>query len=105
MALTSIPNTPATQAGTQRAVTAAVRELQRQRTAVLAGAAANTNIAVSGIAADDVVIEALYYVITAGNVTDIRDVTAEIVVAAGNVRVRTTVTTGGRIVLRYIDVA
>lgn len=106
MALTSIPSAPATQRPTLEALAAAVRELQRQRVAVVAGAAAATNIAVTGIATDDVVRSALYFPITGGNVTSARDITAEIEISsAGNIRVRTTVTTGGVIVLTYIDVA
>lgn len=78
----------------------AIRQLQRPLVAVVAGAAADTNIAVSGIATDDVITEAIEF--AAGVPTD-RTATTSIT-SAGNIQCSVD-TTGDTLVVRYYKAA
>lgn len=83
-------------AGTDGGIGKALRELQGLKLKAVAGAAANTNIAVAGIATEDTIVGALEF--TAG-------VPAEIpltITSAGNVQ-STTDTTGNVVVLLYFN--
>lgn len=80
----------------------ALSQLFSEKFAAVNGAAAATNIAVTGITTSDHIVGALYFPITGGNVTGVVDITSEVsIFSAGNIRVSTTVTTGGRIVLLW----
>lgn len=98
MALTTIPSNPASQKPTLEAVKSAVKELQRIKQVVVDGAAANTNIAVAGIATADVIVSAIEF---ASGVPTARVAS---VTSAGNIQV-TTVTTGSKLLVTYFDVA
>jgi hypothetical protein len=80
-------------------------QLSRMKFNVLAGTTANTNIAVSGIATDDVLMFCLRLDrdATAANIT-MADVTAEVAItSAGNVQLSTTNTTGDSLLLIWCD--
>jgi hypothetical protein len=69
---------------------------------VLAGAAANTNIAVAGIVPTDKIIFCIQIVATSANVVDL---TSEVVILSnGNIQLTTTVSTGNKLILCWYDV-
>jgi hypothetical protein len=75
------------------------------KVSVLAGAAADTNIAVTGIATDDVIISALVFA-TAAAITTLADLTSEVVVlTAGNIQFTDTSTANNAVVLIWMDVS
>lgn len=74
----------------------AIKELQGEKTVVLSGAAANTNIAVAGIKTTDTLKSAILF--DGGVPSDVLSATS--ITSAGNVR-NTADTTGKKIVLTY----
>lgn len=87
------------------ALVAAVGELQRLKVNVLAGAAADTNIAVSGIKTEDTILTCLRLNrdATAANI-DITNLTSETAITSdGNIQIDTTVTTGDTLILFWFD--
>lgn len=70
---------------------------------VVAGAGANTNIAVTGLTAKDLVVAALFVKIESGAVKDISKLTLS-AQTAGNIKTATD-TTGGKIVVFWRDSA
>lgn len=87
-------------------VVAAITQLQGLKCKSVAGAAAVTNIAVSGIATADVLVAVLQADISGGNVVDIIDRTSEAsITSAGNIQLSTTATTGDKLIVLYFDVA
>lgn len=77
----------------------AIKELQRLKTKVVSGAAAATNIALTGIATDDTIQSVVMF---AAGVPS--DVTAEATVAsAGNIQLSTTDSTGNQLVVSFWD--
>jgi hypothetical protein len=77
---------------------AMIKELQGLTTKVLTGAAANTNIAVAGIATEDTIQSAILF--TAGVPSDITANAA--ITSAGNVQF-TSDTSGKQVVLTYFN--
>lgn len=75
---------------------------------VLAGAAADTDIAVTNIATTDKIVSCLRLnrdATTVGTI-DIDDLTAEVVIlSAGNIQITTTTTTGDTLILTWWDKA
>lgn len=93
---------------------AAVKELQRLKVSVVAGAAADTNIAIAGIATVDTILAVLRFDIAAdtgtdatGNkVADLTDLTAEAAItSAGNIQLADTATTGDKLLVLWFDKA
>lgn len=73
------------------------------KTFVGAGAAANTNIAVTGIATEDQIISAWVFT-TAAAIASVADLTSECnVTSAGNIQFTTTSTASNSVCLLYID--
>ena len=121
MTPTAIPDRPASQRDVQEAIKDAVEELQLAagggiasaiKSAVVSGAGAATNIAVAGIAVADDIISVIQFNITTdsgtsatGNkVDDVTDRTSEATVtSAGNIQLSTTVTTGDKLLVLYLD--
>lgn len=92
--------------GKAKALVTAVKELQGLKVKTLSGAAAVTNIAVSGIATADVLVAVLQFDVSGGNVVNVIDRLSEAsVTSAGNIQLATTDTTGDKLVLIYFDVA
>lgn len=75
------------------------------RVSVVAGAAADTNIAISGIERDDVILSALQVEPDNGTAaTMLTDITSEVAItSAGNIQVDTTVTTGKQILVIWLQ--
>lgn len=73
-----------------------IRQLQQRKTQAVAGAAANTNIAVAGIKANDHINSAFYFSGAAAPVAVVASVTS-----AGNIQV-TTATTGGVVLIDWL---
>ena len=85
-------------------LTQVLKELQGLSISVVNGAAADTNIAVTGLGADDLVKSILYFPISGGNVTSVSDLTAELQAqTAGNIQISTTVTTDGTLVIVWFN--
>lgn len=101
MALTTVPTTRPGSRPTQEAVRAAVREVQGLKQVVVNGAAANTNIAIAGIATVDKLIGVIEVPASAALVdrTSVASITS-----AGNIQL-TQVTTGNQLIVTYFDVA
>ena len=70
---------------------------------VVAGAGANTNIAVTGLTASDVIVAALFVKIESGAVKDVSKLTLS-AQTAGNIKTATD-TTGGKVVVFWEDSA
>ncbi len=82
-----------------------IQELQGLKFEVLAGAATDTNIAVTGIAIDDTILKCLMVEPDDGTTsTMLTDVTSETnITSAGNIQLDTTTTTGKQLLLVYYD--
>lgn len=102
MALTVIPAAPASQKPTQEAVVAAVKEVQRLKQVVVAGAGANTNIAIAGIALADVLVGVVELVPATPALVS-RTATTTIT-SAGNIQCSVS-TVGSQLIVTYFDVA
>ena len=72
--------------------------------AVVAGGAAGDHT-VTGIATDDQIVEVMYFAGAGTDVTDVADLTSEFSISAANTINNTggTATTGGKLIVRYID--
>ena len=80
-------------------------ELRGLQVAVVAGAAADTNIAVTGIATEDTILACvrLNRDATAANI-DADNLTAEcLITSAGNIQMDTTTTTGDKLIVFWYD--
>ena len=87
-----------------KALTDVLLELQGVKVSVVAGAAADTNIAVTGLTAEDDIVAVLYFPISGGNVTDVQNLTSEVKArGAGVFQLETTATTGGKLVVLWLD--
>ena len=86
------------------ALTDVLLELQGIKVSVVNGAAADTNIAVTGLTNEDDVVAVLYFPISGGNVTGVQNLTSEVAArTAGNIQLSDTATTGGRLVVLWLD--
>lgn len=105
MAKTSVPasTTPATQRPVLEAIRSAVKELQGLKAAVVAGAGANTNIAVAGIATADIIVASIEHDPDGTPILVDRTSTTSIT-SAGNVQC-SVATTGSQLVILYLDVS
>lgn len=75
------------------------------KTFVGAGAAADTNIAVTGIAVEDQIISAWVFT-TAAAIATVADLTSEcVILSAGNIQFTDTSTASNSVCLLYIDVS
>jgi hypothetical protein len=93
-----------------RELSQALVELQNLRFSVVNGAAADTNITLTGFTwGTDTVAAVLYYPVSGGNVTSVSDLTAELQAPTGSpapdaaFQIATTVTTGGKLVVVWFD--
>lgn len=83
---------------------AAVSELQGLTIRVVAGAAARTNIAISGLKTTDTIVSVIQLDIDTATVRDAVDLTTEASIpTTGNLQVRTTVTTGDKLLVVYFS--
>lgn len=109
MSLNTVPATRAGSRTSQEGVAAAVSELQRLKTVVVAGAAADTNIAIAGIALTDTLLSVHRHIDSGATTTAaVVDHTAQAsITSAGNIRVsvQTNVNAGDRLVVMYYDKA
>lgn len=82
-----------------------IQELQGLKFKVLAGAATDTDIAVTGIAVDDTILSCMMVEPDDGtDSTMLTDVTSETnITSAGNIQLDTTTTTGKQLLLIYYD--
>lgn len=101
MALTTVSTAPASQKGSQESVKAAVKELQRLKQVVVAGAAAATNIAIAGIAVADVIVGCIEFKPATPAILQ-RTAT---VTSAGNIQIAGVDTTSSQLLVTYFDVA
>lgn len=101
MALTTVPTTRPGSRTTQEAVRAAVKELQGLKQAVGAGAGANTNIAVAGIALVDKLVGVIE---VPANGALVDRTAASSITSAGNIQC-TASTAGNQVIVTYVDVA
>lgn len=105
MALSTLRTTEGLPAPIGTEIAAAIRELQGLRFTLVAGAAAATNIAVAGIAVADTLVSVLRFDVDT-TLRDITDVTSEAAIrSAGNIQLTTTVTTGDKLLVIWIDKA
>lgn len=75
----------------------------RQRVAVVSGAAANTNIAVSGLGVNDRIQTVLEFVVSAGNFTALNDRTSVVsAISAGNFQL-SVATSGSTLLVVWLD--
>jgi hypothetical protein len=109
MTLNTVPSTRAGSRPSQEGVAAAVSELQRLKITVVAGAGANTNIAVAGIATTDTLLAVHRHIDPAATSTAaVVDHTAQAsITSAGNVQVSVATNTnaGDRLVIYWYDKA
>jgi hypothetical protein len=71
---------------------------------VVAGAAVNTNIALTGAKGEDVLLAVLRFDVNAGNFADVSDVVAETAITSdGNVQLTTTDTTGDKLLVIWLS--
>jgi hypothetical protein len=81
----------------------AVGELQRLKISVGTGAAVDTNIAITGIVTTDTVLGGLFLDGAGSDVTDVAAVDDLAVTSAGNVQSPGVDTTGGKVVVFWLD--
>lgn len=80
-----------------------LKELQADKTTVVAGAGAATNIAVAGLGVEDTIVSVVEYQFTSGAVSGIVDRTAHATIqAAGQMRV-SDATTGSTLIVKWED--
>lgn len=116
MALEDTGSAPASQRTTQESIRDAVKELQSLKVAVVAGAAADTNIALAGADTNDLIVSVLRFTTgdvvtesgapdtTATAVLDVTDLTAEAAItSAGQMQLADTDTTGDKLVVIYFS--
>lgn len=101
MALTTVPTTRPGSRTTQEAVRAAAKELQGLKQVVVAGALANTNIAIAGISTADKLVGVVEVPASAALVDR---TAATSITSAGNIQC-TASTSGNQLIVTYIDVA
>lgn len=100
-----LPGGPGGTAEDFDALIAAVGELQRLKVNAVAGAAADTNIPIAGIATEDTLLCVLRLNrdATAANI-DMDNLTGEAsITSAGNIQIDTTVTTGDKLIVFWFD--
>lgn len=86
-----------------KGLTDVLQELQGLKFAVVAGAAADTNIAVAGITTSDTIRAVVRFHGAGTDVTDVSLVTDAAITSAGNIQVDTTVTTGSKLLVIWSD--
>jgi hypothetical protein len=103
MALTSVGTAlAASNRNSQVEVRAAVKELQGLKQAVVSGAAANTNIAITGISTADKLVGVIE--VPAATTTLVDRTSVASITSAGNIQL-TQSTSGNQLLVTYFDVA
>ena len=100
MPLTDTGTAPASQRATQEGLRSAVKELQGLKQVVVAGAGANTNIAIAGIKTTDVLIGVVE---VPANAALVDRKAATSITGAGNIQC-TASTAGNQLLVTYVSV-
>lgn len=81
-----------------------LKELQGLKFSVATGAAAATNIAITGITTSDTLVSVLQFVGAGTDITDVADRTSEASITSdGNIQLSSTDTTGGKLLVVWYD--